>query len=135
MIFDILWVEENQDFNSTLEDAIALEQFNIICAEGGNWAVQIAKEIKPHLIISSLNLSDRNTYRFIHRLQQNQKTADIPVILIQSESAVSSLSLGFQLARNHYVTTAKNVNNLIKTIFNDLSRKSAYRSIFIPYVA
>ena len=129
MIFDILWVEENQDFNSTLEDAIALEQFNIICAEGGNWAVQIAKEIKPHLIISSLNLSDRNTYRFIHRLQQNQKTADIPVILIQSESAVSSRSLGFQLARNHYVTTAKNVNNLIKTIFNDLSQKAASLSL------
>ncbi|KDR54910.1 MULTISPECIES: response regulator [Oscillatoriales] len=135
MIFNILWVEESQEFNSTLEDTIALEEFNIICAEGGSWGAQIAKEIEPNLIISSLNLSDRNTDRFIRRLQQNQKTADIPVILIQSEFPVSCRSLGFQLARNHYLTTAKNVNNLIATILNDLSRKAASRSIFIPYVA
>lgn len=135
MRFNILWVEESQDFNSTLEDTIALEEFNIICAEGGSWAAKIAKEIEPHLIISSLNFSDRNTARFIRRLQQNQKTAETPVILIESEFPVICRSLGFQLARNHYLTTAKNVNNLIKTILNDLSRKAASRSIFIPHVA
>lgn len=135
MRFRILWVEESQDFNSTLEDIIALEEFNIICAEGSSWGARIAKEIEPHLIISSLNLSDRNTARFIRRLQQNQKTAETPAILIQSEFPVSYRSLDFKLAQNHYLTPAKNVNNMIKNILNDLSKKAADPSTFIPHVA
>jgi len=120
MNFKILWVEKDDFVNSPLEEVLQLEAFNIIWTEEGKCAIQIAQEMQPHLIISRLNLNDRKTRQFLERLEQNEATAKIPLIVIASDEADAPQEIGHNfrvnLRTNQYWTTPQKVGQMIQEI-------------------
>ena len=120
MNFKILWVEKDDFVNSPLEEVIQLEAFNIIWTEEGKCALQIAQEMQPNLIISRLNLNDWKTRQFLERLEQNEATAKIPLIVIASDEADGVADDGdnspspVNSRSNQYWTTPKKVSQMIR---------------------
>ncbi|MGC9524147.1 MAG: response regulator [Limnospira sp.] len=125
MNFKILWVEKDNFLNSPLEEILQLEAFNIIWTEEGKCAIQIAQEMQPNLIISRLNLNDRNTCQFLERLGQNEATAKIPLIVIESDEAHQAEDKGrnfrVNLRTNQYWTTPTQVRQMIQEIAQNVA--------------
>ena len=113
MSLKILWVEQNDSIYSPLEDILQLEKFHIIWTEEEKCAIQIAQEMQPNLIISRLNINDRNTHLFIERLTQNEATASIPLIIITSDEGAEG-DRHTHSPNNQYWTTPKKVGDMIQ---------------------
>jgi CheY-like chemotaxis protein len=79
------------DDSVTIQKAVAIvfdkEPFKVVTAATGAEAVQRAKELKPHIVITDHTMPDRSGYDLADALKADPSTAQIPVLLLSSSAA------------------------------------------------
>ncbi len=83
---------------------IILSNFRIITAPEGETGIRYAEEIRPHLILLDLLMPEMDGFEVCRRLKNNQKTSDIPVIIISAISEPREKVKGFELGAADYIT-------------------------------
>jgi len=60
--------------------------YEVLSAENGKQALKIASQNLPDLIVTDLCMPEMNGQEFVEKLREQEKTQDIPVILLTAKS-------------------------------------------------
>ena len=82
----ILLVEDSPTIMLLHESVLQKAGFDVICAEDGEVGLRLAQEQKPDLILLDMMLPKVSGPAVLHRLKENQKTSEIPVVVVSSLS-------------------------------------------------
>ena len=79
----ILIVDDNSDLLDVLQQG--LKQYDLILAENGKQAVEIAYTLHPDLILMDLMMPEMDGPQAIGLIRQNLKTHSIPILAISAD--------------------------------------------------
>ena len=78
----ILVVEDNDLNSRLLEVRLSLHGYAVVTTPSGIASVNMARELKPDLILMDIQLPDISGIEAIRRLRANAETAAIPIIVV-----------------------------------------------------
>ena len=80
----ILLVEDSLAIRRANESALQKAGYEVICAEDGESALQLARDGKPDLILLDMILPKMSGPDVLHHLKSEPQTATIPVVVLSS---------------------------------------------------
>jgi CheY-like chemotaxis protein len=118
----ILLVDDSR--TTLLMERMMLEKrtsYQCITATNGLEAVEKAQAEHPDLVLMDVVMPQMNGFEACKRLRENEKTREIPVILVTTRGEESYMEAGFQSGCNDYVTKPINGPDLLKLLQSYLS--------------
>lgn len=119
---NILVVEDSPTQLQQLAHLLTENGYHVIGAANGAEALEHIRAATPDLIISDLLMPVMDGYQMCNILKNNEKWADIPVMLLTMLSAAEDVILGLNAGADYYITKpfANNyllarVNSVLKT--------------------
>jgi CheY-like chemotaxis protein len=82
----ILLVEDSKTIRRENESALQNAGYEVICAEDGESALQMAQEQQPDLVLLDMILPRMSGQEVLKRLKRGPSTAEIPVVVLSSLS-------------------------------------------------
>ncbi len=82
----ILIVDDEEKIIEIIKEFLMEDQYQTVEAKDGNSALKIATSEKPSLIILDMKLPGMNGYEVLGRLKQDQRTQNIPLIIMSAFS-------------------------------------------------
>ncbi len=84
----ILLAEDSSTMRRVFEITLAGENCKLVTAESGDQALDLARKIKPDLVIADLSLDAPDGYEICQQLKSNPETSDARVILLHGSAAM-----------------------------------------------
>ncbi len=81
----VLIIDDDEVSRYLLKTVLGQAEFRFFEAAGGNEGLRRASEGKPDLVILDLAMPDLSGFEVLHKLKENPRTADIPVIIHTSK--------------------------------------------------
>lgn len=100
----VLVVDDETDILELVAFNLERQQFNVLTADNGISAVQIAKEKLPDLIILDLMLPGIDGFSVYKELRGDPRTSGIPVLMLTAKGEVNDRIAGLELGADDYVT-------------------------------
>jgi two-component system sensor histidine kinase/response regulator len=101
---EILVVEDSRTQAEQLVHELEEAGYRVRVAVNGADALKAAKETRPHVIISDVVMPVMDGYAMCRAIKDNEKLADIPVIILTSLTDPQDLILGVEAGVDYYVT-------------------------------
>lgn len=102
----ILFIEDESALQKTLGDVLKQEGFAVVSALDGEKGIQMAKEQVPDLILLDLMLPKQNGFDVLKSLKADEKTKDIPVIVLTNLEAMEDIQKVLELGATTYLVKA-----------------------------
>ena len=118
----VLIVEDTLDLQIFLKELLQ-DHYNIILAENGTEGYQYAKSNIPDLILSDIMMPELDGIEMCKKLQDNQLTNHIPIILLTAKNSTQSKIEGLKSGAIEYINKPFNTNELLLKIKNILIAK------------
>ncbi len=118
----ILIIEDNKDVRENTADILELANYEVSTAENGKKGVQIAKSLKPNIIICDIMMHGLNGYDVLEHLSKDKKTASIPFIFLTAKTERIDVRKGMALGADDYLTKPFEENELLDTIATRLKK-------------
>ena len=99
----ILIVEDEPDIVKLVEYNLQQAGFETICAYDGMSAQKQAQEHLPDLIILDLMLPELDGFEVCKLLKRDEKTANIPILMLTAREEELDRIIGFELGADDYV--------------------------------
>ena len=100
----VLVVDDETDILELVTFNLERQKFNVITADNGISAVQIAKEKLPDLIVLDLMLPGIDGFSVFKELRGDPRTSAIPVLMLTAKGEVNDRIAGLELGADDYVT-------------------------------
>ncbi|MEQ9824623.1 MAG: response regulator [Puniceicoccaceae bacterium] len=107
----VLIVEDHPQVRDYIREQLQ-DQFQILEAENGANALELALETIPDLIISDVMMPGMDGFEFCNRLKQDEKLSHIPVMLLTARAGDDSSMEGWQTGADDYLTKPFNAKEL-----------------------
>jgi signal transduction histidine kinase/CheY-like chemotaxis protein len=113
----LLYVEDNPA-NLALVEQIIIDYPNIslLTATDGNMGIAMARLHKPKVILLDINLPGISGYETLKILQNDETTAQIPVLAISANAMKSDQEKAMKAGFQSYITKPINIKEFIKTL-------------------
>lgn len=125
----ILVIDDEKDIVSILTKYLADEGYLVHAVTDGNTAAAAAAKLVPDLIVLDVKMPGKDGYQIKAELNQNQVTANIPVIFLSSSVSTSDKIAGLRLRADDYVTKPFDIQELLVRIDTALNRRKHYEEI------
>jgi two-component system phosphate regulon response regulator PhoB len=113
----VLVVDDEQDLVTTLEYNLLREGFRTLVARTGRAALDLAKsDPSPDLILLDLMLPDLSGTEVCRELRRDDRTRDIPVMMLTAKGEEIDRVVGFEIGADDYVTKPFSVRELMLRI-------------------
>ncbi|HAX75097.1 MAG TPA: response regulator [Cyanobacteria bacterium UBA11372] len=112
----ILVIEDDADQRIMMSLFLRTENFEVTLAENGRVGLELARKIKPDLILSDINMPEVDGYEVLKALRDDVATVNIPFIFITAEVDAEAHCLAMQLGANDYLTKPINLKHLLLAI-------------------
>tara|TARA_B100000945_G_C19830490_1_gene344772 strand:+ start:121 stop:483 length:363 start_codon:yes stop_codon:yes gene_type:complete len=83
---DILLIEDNELNREMLKRRLEKKLHNVSCAHDGKQGFELAKELKPDMILMDLSLPLVDGWELAGMLKSNSLTKDIPIIALTAHA-------------------------------------------------
>jgi two-component system, OmpR family, alkaline phosphatase synthesis response regulator PhoP len=124
----ILVIEDERSVRESLVDLLNAEGFTTIDAETGEIGLQLAKTMRPDLILCDMKMPGLTGYEVLKALKTQPETATIPFIVLTARSNQNDFRYCMQLGADDYLQKPCNPDELISAIAARLSKRSAMRT-------
>lgn len=111
--------------NVTVLEEILKKKYQVMAANSGEKAVQIAREKSPHLILMDVKMPEMDGFTTCRILKGDPRTTDIPLIFITALSRQEDIVKGFEAGGQDYITKPFNPLELFLRIQNHLEINSS----------
>jgi CheY-like chemotaxis protein len=102
---DVLYVEDDIVNFTLVERILELRQgLSVMHAVRGELGIQFAEAYQPRLILLDLNLPDMHGAEVLRRIQQEPKTAHIPVVILSADASPSQIERLLTAGAKNYLT-------------------------------
>ncbi len=116
----ILVVDDTQ-VNIEILNELLSDTYDVLSALDGEFALEIAHDDKPDLILLDIMMPDMDGYEVCKRLKENKKTKDIPIIFITAKSDENSIEKAYDMGGNDYVTKPFRPKELLARVKTQLN--------------
>ena len=100
----ILVVDDEEDIQELLTLNLAREGYDVVTADTGEQALELAQAKQPALTVLDLMLPGIGGLDVCKILKNNDKTRHIPVIMLTAKSEESDIVAGLELGADDYIT-------------------------------
>jgi len=121
----ILVVDDEPDILSLLVYQLSREDYRISTAVDGRSAVSTALEDRPDLIVLDLMLPGMDGYQVLRTLREDERTSEIPVLLLTARREEEDRIHGFEKGADDYVTKPFSPRELVLRVGALLRRAKA----------
>ncbi len=121
-------VDDKQEMVGLLKIRLESSGYEVISALDGESCLKKATEKKPSLIILDILLPDINGFEVCRRLKRNDKTKNIPIIMLTALSTDRDLSKGLEEGADCFITKPFNPADLLSEIGIAIDKRSKVRS-------
>ena len=113
----ILYVEDNLS-NLTLIEQMLAEQpeIKLITAMQGQLGIELARQHSPDLILLDLHLPDLPGWEVLSRLQRNEATREIPVVVISADATSRQIKRLMAAGARSYLTKPLDMQEFFRVI-------------------
>jgi two-component system alkaline phosphatase synthesis response regulator PhoP len=116
-------VEDEDDIAELLKHHLTREGFTVSTARGGDEALRAIFHKKPDLILLDLMLPEMGGLDVCRQLKKNERTANIPVIIVTAKGEESDVITGLELGAADYITKPFSVKVLVARLRAVLRRR------------
>lgn len=109
----ILVVDDEEDILNLLSYNLKKAGFDVITAEDGPEALELAVKELPELILLDIMLPNMEGTEVLKRLKANEVTAGVPVIMLTAKGEEIDRIVGFELGADDYITKPFSPRELI----------------------
>lgn len=118
----ILVVEDNKDIRDYLVDELS-ETYEIIEAENGKIAAQMAMLAIPDMIISDVMMPEVNGIQLANQLKNNELTAHIPIIFLTAKGELDDKIEGLLTGAEDYIQKPFDIQEITLKVRNVLETR------------
>lgn len=118
----ILIVDDDQDLLNLLKLKLGREEFKTLIASDGKSGFEMVKNKKPDLVVLDINMPQMSGLEVCRALRVDEKTKDVPIIILTSKSEEIDRVLGFEFGADDYITKPFSPRELILRIKSILKR-------------
>jgi CheY-like chemotaxis protein len=97
----VLVVDDNADLTALFQRYAAGHNLNVVGATSGVRALELARELRPQLIILDLMLAHMDGWEILQRLRRSEEARDMPIVIC---SVLNEPDLAFSMGASDYVT-------------------------------
>lgn len=112
----ILAVDDELDVVLIVKTALQTEGFEVETANNGPDALMLAKEHIPDLILLDVMMPGMTGFEVLRALKQNEKTAQIPVIMLTGVSERSKIVEAIGSGTSYYIIKPFDFEDLIDKV-------------------
>ena len=125
----ILLVEDNHDLRFYLKDNLK-QSFRVIEANNGRDGWQKALALHPKLVISDINMPEMNGLELCKKMKDDNRTAQIPVILLTALTRDQEQLAGLEAGANDYIVKPFNFEILLSKVQNLLQMQQTLKKTY-----
>ena len=119
----ILIVDDNVDMLDTLEHLFMFYNFDVLRAENGEAALQLARQRQPALIVLDAMMPVMNGFEACEKLKAHPKTRHIPIIFLSATlTGELHVNRGLQAGADAYMVKPFNAKALLAKVRSLLKR-------------
>lgn len=114
----ILIVEDNPGDVELIMESFRIAKISneTIVAKDGVEAIGLAVSEMPIMIILDLNLPRKDGRAVLYELKNNEKTSDIPIVVLTSSQAEEDILRSYKLKANCYVSKPLDYKEFIRAV-------------------
>ncbi len=121
----ILIIEDEYPVRISIREILEGANYEVFAASDGLDGIQLAKEIKPNLIICDIMMPGLTGFEVIEKLKKEEIFNSIPFIFLSAKAELSDLRNGMELGADDYITKPFRAQNLLKTVETRLQKFEA----------
>ena len=91
----ILLVDDNEDFLSAAREFFSSNGYRVTAAPDGQAALELADQDPPDIILLDVMMPRMDGWETLQALQDNEQTADIPVLMLTAVRGSESVKKSF----------------------------------------
>lgn len=113
----LLYIEDNTANMKLVEQIIALRSdIELFTATNGSLGVELARSIRPDVILMDINLPGISGLEALEILRQDPSTKHIPVVALSANAMLRDIELGIQSGFFRYLTKPIKVQEFMDTL-------------------
>jgi CheY-like chemotaxis protein len=121
----ILLVDDSNTILMMERMILAKHGFELTTASDGEQAIARAEKEQPDLILMDVVMPRMGGVEALRRLQQNEKTSTIPVIMVTTRGEAENVEIAFETGCTDYVTKPIDSLDLITKIRSCIGEQDA----------
>jgi DNA-binding response OmpR family regulator len=121
----ILVVDDEEHIVMILKDSLEFSGFQVITAYNGVEALERVEQDNPDLIILDIGMPKLDGWEVCRRLKSNEKTRQIPIIILTAYAQTSDQRKGANLGADRFITKPCDLTYLVEEINTLLSRSGS----------
>lgn len=120
----VLVVDDDRNAVDILQRLLAKEGFAVHCAHGGREALAAAATHPIDVILLDVMMPDMDGFRVCEALRQDERTREIPVILLTAKDDMETRVVGMRLGVSEFLTKPINKIELFQRLRAQLHQRS-----------
>lgn|SRR5574344_1202802 len=112
----ILIVDDEHDIVETLKFVLEAKGYDCYCAFDGEIGLNLAKEIKPDIMILDVMMPKINGYKIARLLKYDSKYKDIPILMVTARSQDEDKLIGEETGVNEYITKPFELDYVVEKV-------------------
>ena len=113
----LLYIEDNPANMKLVEQLIALRSdIELFTATNGTLGVELARSVKPDVILMDINLPGISGLEALHILKDDSSVTNIPVVALSANAMLRDIELGIQAGFFQYLTKPIKVKEFMDTL-------------------
>ncbi|HVS43252.1 MAG TPA: PAS domain S-box protein [Candidatus Dormibacteraeota bacterium] len=126
----VLYVEDNVANLRLVESILERRpRVTLLPVMQGQLAIELAVQHRPDLILLDLHLPDIDGYEVLHRLQADQRTAPIPVVVISADASRRQIGRVLEAGAQAYLTKPLDVQEFLTVVGGLMTRSHELRGV------
>ncbi len=111
----ILIVEDDSLSVDILRTYLEKENYEVFVADSGDYALELAKRIKPALIALDIKLPQKDGWQVLRELKSDNETQSIPIVIM---SIIDDKELGYRLGAAEYFVKPFDKQEMLKRVLS-----------------
>lgn len=103
--------------------------FELRTANGGQAALDAIAQKMPDLVLLDLMMPGIDGFEVIRRLRADEKTKDLPIIILSALNSEQDISKGFQLGANDFINKPIIMEKLISSVTTQINLSAAKKQL------
>jgi len=99
----VLIIEDEATLQKAMTEYLAAEKFEVLSALDGERGLELAKNGNPDLILLDIILPKKDGYEVLEELKKDDKTKNIPVILLTNLESPEDVEKAFAKGASTYL--------------------------------
>ncbi len=113
----ILVIEDEATLQRTMTEYLISEGFKVFSAMDGEKGLELAKSELPDLIVLDIILPKKDGYAVLEEVKADEKTKDIPIILLTNLEGAGDVQKAFEKGATTYLVKSNyRLEDIVKKI-------------------